>query len=107
MAVGIICPCLITLRPIIRKILRQPLHTSGHDQSTRPVGTDNAGIFAQQPPGAFHRLGHSLDHDRVDSTELAYHTVISREPRQPRPDEVSLAGIRVIKDINVEHKENV
>ena len=93
MSIGIICPCLVTLRPILRSIFGKTYHNRG---STVPRN-----VAENTAPGPFQRMPQSL-HDY--EARLAYHTTFDRESIRRSESNIPLAGIRVVKDVNIENR---
>ena len=101
MSIGIICPCLVTLRPILSFIFGQSYHKLSNQKSAKTSNTNFTDMTDNVASGPFHRMKQSSDDDEA---RLAYHNIIAPDSNGQDHD-IPLTGIRVIKDINVESRE--
>lgn len=99
---GVICRCLITLRPILRFVFGKAYDLSGGQRST--TGTDTRYTHASSNGFArpFRRMENSMDTNEAPST---YHTIIGGERRRQDSDSPPLDGIYVVTDFEVERFE--
>ena len=101
LAIGIICPCLVTLRPILRFVFGK-FYDRSHDQINTITGGPTLSHASKNSLfGPYHRIDKFVDNDEA---RLAYHSTRRQESQRSESDMIPMVGIRVVKGVNVENK---
>ena len=100
--VGIICPCLITLRPLLRRARGQCADSAALGRRPRSPATPAINTISLGPSGILERISTSHDGSFIDNTKSPHDAGIVKKPRRPTSDSWPMDEIRAIDGTDVE-----